>query len=140
VPVKAESTFSDPAFAPPLRTFFTVPDGHSFRDPRCASDYNICWPTLAPSSLDFYGAAAIPGWKDSLLMTTLKEGAVYRLPLDGGEPVAELRTVNRYRDTAVSPDGRSIFVATDKAGGTRDPDGRPTTRLADPGAILEFRY
>jgi PQQ-dependent dehydrogenase (s-GDH family) len=140
VPTLPESSFTDPAFEPPLRTFYTVPDDHRFQDPRCADDYNVCWPTLAPSSLDHYDSAAIPGWRDSLLMATLKDGAVYRIPLGGGEPVAELRTVNRYRDTAVSPDGRSIFVATDRAGTTRDQDGRPTGKLADPGAILEFRY
>ena len=143
VPVHTEA--EPPAFAAPLRTFFTVADGYDFRDPRCAADHNICWPTLAPSNLDFYGADAIPGWRNSLLMTSLKGGAVYRMLLsaDGtavGAAVPELRTVNRYRDTAISPDGRRIFVATDAAGGTRDLAGRPTTRLAHPGAILEFGY
>ncbi|MET0419749.1 MAG: PQQ-dependent sugar dehydrogenase, partial [Actinoplanes sp.] len=143
VPVRAEA--EPPGFAAPLRTFSTVADGYNFQEPECAADYNICWPTLAPSNLDFYGASAIPAWRDSLLMTSLKGGAVYRMRLsaDGtavGRAVPELRTVNRYRDTAVSPDGRRIFVATDLAGGTRDLAGRPTTRLANPGAILEFRY
>ncbi len=143
VPVRAEA--EPPGFAAPLRTFFTVADGYDFRDPRCATDQNICWPTLAPSNLDFYGANAIPGWRNSLLMTSLKGGAVYRMRLaaDGtavGRAVPELRTVNRYRDTAISPDGRSVFVATDLAGGTRGTDGRPAARLANPGAILEFRY
>jgi len=143
VPVQPEAEV--PHFAPPLRTFYTVADGFDFRDRRCAADYNICWPTLAPANLDFYPYAAIPGWHDSLLMASLKGGAVYRMPLsaDGtavGAAVAELRTVNRYRDTAINPDGRGIYVATDAAGSTRGADGRPTDRLANPGAILEFRY
>ena len=71
---------------------------------------------MAPSSLDYYAAGAIPGWGDSLLMPTLKDGTVYRLPLgaDGapaGEPVALWRTVNRYRDVAISSDGRSCLTA-----------------------------
>lgn len=143
VPVLAEAEV--PHFAPPLRTFYTVADGFDFQDRRCGSDHNICWPTLAPANLDFYPHTAIPGWRDSLLMASLKGGAVYRMPLsaDGtavGTAVPELRTVNRYRDTAISPDGRSVFVATDAAGSTRGLDGRPTSRLAHPGAILEFRY
>jgi PQQ-dependent dehydrogenase (s-GDH family) len=143
VPVHPET--EPPGFAAPMRTFYTVADGYDFRDPKCAADLNMCWPTLAPSSLDYYGAAGIPGWRHSLLMPSLKGGAVYRMPLSAngtsvGTAVPELRTVNRYRDTAISPDGRSIFVATDRAGSTRDLAGRPTSRLANPGAILEFRY
>jgi PQQ-dependent dehydrogenase (s-GDH family) len=140
VPTQPESSFTDPAFTPPERTFYTVAADHRFQDPKCGFEQNLCWPTVAPSSLDYYGGTAIAGWHDSLLMTTLKDGTVYRIPLGGGEPVAELRTVNRYRDTAISPDGRRIFVATDKAGSTRDQDGRPTSELANPGAILEFRH
>lgn len=143
VPVRAEA--EPPGFAAPLRTFFTVADGYDFRDPECAAAHHICWPTLAPSSLDFAGAGGIPGWRNSLLMPSLKGGAVYRMALsaDGtsvGTAVPEFRTVNRYRDTAISPDGRSVFVATDLAGSTRDLAGKPTSRLANPGAILEFRY
>jgi hypothetical protein len=78
-------------------------------------------------------------------MTTLKDGSVYRLKLtsDG----ARVRSVtkmwtdqNRYRDTTSSPDGRSIYVATDTAGLVRDPDGAPTSQLRDRGSILEFRW
>jgi PQQ-dependent dehydrogenase (s-GDH family) len=143
VPVLAESAFHDPRFAPPLRTFSTVPAGYDFRNPSCG---NMCWPTVAPSSLDYYGGDAIPRWRHSLLMPTLKDGTVYRMALsaDGtsvvGPSVPEFRTVNRYRDTAISADGRSVYVATDLAGTTRGLDGRPTSVLADPGAILEFRY
>jgi PQQ-dependent dehydrogenase (s-GDH family) len=141
VPVSPESSFTDPAFTAPVRTFYTVAADHRFRDPACAPDYNVCWPTVAPSNLDYYGSSAITGWHDSLLMATLKDGAVYRIPLSSpASAAAELRTVNRYRDTAISPDGRSIFVATDTSGSTRDRDGRPTAQLANPGAILEFRY
>jgi hypothetical protein len=146
VPQLNESTFNDPAFVAPLGTFSTVDNGYNFRDPRCQGNYFICWPTVAPSSLDYYpGGHAIPGWGESLLMPTLKDGTVYRLPLsaDGksvGEPVALFRTVNRYRDVAISPDGTTIFVATDPSGLTRDLDGRPTDQLANPAAILVFHY
>jgi PQQ-dependent dehydrogenase (s-GDH family) len=145
VPVLAESTFPDPLFAPPLKTFGTVRSGFDFQDPKCGTNYHVCWPTVAPSGLDYYGLDAIPRWRHSLLMPTLKDGTVYRMPLsaDGqsvgtAEPL--FRTVNRYRDTAVSADGLSVFVATDRRGAVRGLDGRPTSALTEPGAILEFRY
>jgi glucose/arabinose dehydrogenase len=106
----------------------------------------VCWPTIAPSSVDVYTApAGVPGWADSLLVTTLKHGTVYRLKLDDrGEPVGDLipywTSVNRYRDIAVKPDGRTFYVATDRRGLIRDRAGRPTRTPENPGAILEFRY
>ena len=38
------------------------------------------WPTIAPSSIDFYGGN-IPGWKNSLLVSSLKYG-MFRLKLN----------------------------------------------------------
>jgi PQQ-dependent dehydrogenase (s-GDH family) len=146
VPQLRESTFNDPAFVPPLRTYSTVPEGYNFRNPNCQASYFICWPTIAPSSLDYYPASGtMPGWGASLLMPSLKDGSVYRIPLnaDGtvaGDAVPLWRTVNRYRDVAIAPDSRTFYVATDAAGLTRGADGRPTDQLANPAAILEFRY
>jgi len=148
VPQQRESSFTSRAFVPPLRTFYTVPSAFDFQNPRCAENgwFFICWPTVAPASLEVYTArGAVPGWADSLLMPTLKDGTVYRMQLsaDGarvGRPIPMWTTVNRYRDTAVSRDGRSFYVATDPAGLTRDAAGRPTPALQNPGAILEFRY
>jgi hypothetical protein len=77
-------------------------------------------------------------------MPTLKDGTVYRLALTvDGRTVRTVeplwRTTNRYRDTAISADGRTFYVATDSSGSTRDASGAPTDELANPGPILEFR-
>ncbi|MGW4025162.1 hypothetical protein [Streptomyces sp. NPDC005009] len=77
-------------------------------------------------------------------MTTLKDGSVYRLKLtDGGRKVAAVNRLwkarNRYRDIALSPDGESVYVATDSAGNVRDANGAPATELENPGSILVFR-
>jgi PQQ-dependent dehydrogenase (s-GDH family) len=152
VPRRKETDWNDPAFRPPLRTFFTVGSDHDFRSPAssCAADamFFVCWPTIAPSSVEVYVARpdGIPGWTDSLLVTSLKLGALYRVPLgaDGrlapGDPEVLFHTTNRYRDLALGPDGRTIFVLTDSSGTTQSRTGGGTTVLQDRGAILELRY
>lgn len=138
VPSAKESSWQAPDFTPPLATFFTVPAGYDFQAHGNA--------TIAPGSIEVYTSAAIPGWRSSLLVTGMRTGTVYRLKVsdDGrtvvGTPFEYFRRANRYRDTAVSPDGRRIFVATDSFGTTIDERGERTDSLADPGAVLEFSY
>jgi PQQ-dependent dehydrogenase (s-GDH family) len=151
VPLQKESEWSHPDFTPPIQTFRTVPTGYNFKDPKCAERelYYQCWPTVAPSSLAVYSATnGIPGWAHSLLMPSLKHGTVYRIRLNGagtavvGEPDENefFKTVNRYRDVAVRPDGLALFIATDVGGNTQDERGRPASGVENPGSILEFRY
>ena len=47
---------------------------------------------------------------------------------------------NRYRDTAVSPDGKTIYIATDPGGLTEALKGGITGTMQNPGAILAFTY
>jgi PQQ-dependent dehydrogenase (s-GDH family) len=150
VPLQKESAWTVD-FIPPIQTFHTVPTGYDFKNPKCAERelYYQCWPTVAPSSLAVYSVKnAIPGWDHSLLMPSLKHGTVYRIQLDAsgtavaGDPDENevFKTVNRYRDVALSPDGLALFIATDVGGNTQDQSGRPAASVENPGAILEFRY
>jgi PQQ-dependent dehydrogenase (s-GDH family) len=137
VPTQAETAWTDPVFAPPLRTFFTVDNGEGTQ--------RLGGATIAPGGIDVYTSDAIPGWSRSLLALSLIRGIVYRMPLapDGRavvEPPLEVfATANRYRDIAIAPDGRTIYLATDIEGASVDAAGarRP---LANPGAILAFTY
>jgi PQQ-dependent dehydrogenase (s-GDH family) len=148
VPQQKESAWSDPDFTPPLKTFFTVPNGYKFFNPACGQNNYICWPTVAPSGMDIYTPrpGGMPGWSTSLLMTSLKRGTVYRMELsaDGrsirGDAIPYFKTTNRYRDIAINPDGLTFYVITDNDLPTLDPSGVPTEALENPGAILEFRY
>jgi hypothetical protein len=138
VPRAKESAWQHPDFVPPLVTLFTVPAGYDL-----AATGNA---TIAPGSIEAYTATAIPGWRTSLLVTGLRTGKVYRVKLndDGtamtGTPLEYFARANRYRDTAVAPDGRRIFVVTDAFGATSDEQGRRTEALAEPGALVEFTY
>ena len=146
VPQQREADWSAPNLKEPLKTLYTIHDGYAFADPSCGDMRFICYPSIGPSSIDFYpDGGAIPGWGNSLLVTALKNGALYILKLNGAGPGIRdadqvFNTVNRYRDLALSPDARTIYIATDSGGVARDTSGGATDQLAHPGAILEFTY
>jgi len=149
VPQWAEtaSVFDDPRLVSPIRTFYTVGSDYNFRpaESPCAASgtWYICYPTVAPASLQHYASSGIPGWAGSLLMPTMKLGTLFRMPVSNDtvlEPLKLFRSQNRYRDTAISADGRTIYVATDSSGLVQGLDGVPTNALTDPGAILTFTY
>ena len=137
VPRTRESAWQHPAFLPPLATLFSVPEGYDLAALGSA--------TVAPAGIDVYDSPAIPGWASSILITGMRTGAVYRYKLSGdgksvdGPPTEYFKADDRYRDVAVSPDGR-IYLVTDSFGATADAAGRRTDRLANPGAIVEFSY
>jgi PQQ-dependent dehydrogenase (s-GDH family) len=156
VPREPESAFKQP-FTEPIATMFTVPTGYNFHDPVCKGVDFICWPTVGASSIEYYasnaegisgsnGARGIPGWNKVLLVTTLKRGSLYVVSLtaDGkktkGHMSRYFQSENRYRDTAISPDGRTIYIATDTSGLAEALGGGTTSTMQNPGAILAFTY
>jgi mono/diheme cytochrome c family protein len=147
VPREPETAFTQP-FVEPIATMFTVPSNYNFHDPACRGVDFICWPTVGASSIEYYASKGmgIPGWERVLLITTLKRGSLYVLPLtpDGhaasGHFMRYFQSENRYRDTAVSPDGRTIFIATDQTGLAEALAGGPAAKLQNPGEILAFTY
>jgi PQQ-dependent dehydrogenase (s-GDH family) len=148
VPVEDETSW-DVEFNEPIATLFTVPSDWNFQDPACGGIDFICWPTVAASSMQAYFPKAgegIPGWENSLLVTTLKRGSIYRLPLsEDGQTVAGpieryFQSENRLRDMALSPDMKTLYVATDNGGLVGTMDGGAGTKVENPGAILVYTY
>ena len=148
VPREPESAFTRP-FTEPIATMFTVPTGSNFSDPVCKGIDYICWPTVGVSSIEYYGArgnGGIPGWENMLLATALKRGSLYVIALtpDGqrvrGPFSRYFQSENRYRDTAVSPDGKTIYIATDPSGLAEAAAGGTTRAMANRGSILAFTY
>lgn len=96
------------------------------------------WPTVAPSSIDFYKATyanTIPGWRNSLIVTSLKYG-MFRLKLrdfqgdrvDSNSTAMLTDTIpyfhgNRIRDVAIHPNGDTLYFAIDSSGSTSGPTG-----------------
>ena len=94
-------------------------------------------PTIAPAGVVYYDASLIPAWRGSLLFTTLKGSALYRLQLsaDGRSVVTQQRLFDgaygRLRAIAVAPDG-SVYL------GTSNRDGRGSPGAQD-DRILRIR-
>ena len=148
VPHEPETAFTRP-FIEPIATMFTVPTGYNFSDPACRGIDYICWPTVGVSSIEYYGSprnGGIPGFEKVLLVTALKRGSLYVAPLgaDGqsvrGPFSRYFQSENRFRDTAVSPDGRTIYIATDPEGLTEAIGGGTTRTMTNRGSILAFTY
>jgi len=147
VPREAETAFKKP-MVDPVATMFTVPTGFNFHDPVCKGIDFICWPTVATSSIENYRSKdnSIPGWENVLLVTTLKRGSLYVLPLTTNGKAAAgkfwryFQSENRYRDTAISPDRKTIYIATDPGGLGEALAGGAVRRMQDQGAILAFTY
>ena len=146
VTVMNETDFNAPNFVPPVATFYTVKDDYNFTNPKCGEMAYICNPTVAPSSLHTYTFGTIPGWNNTMLMTTLKAGKIFQLTLNENgtslmkDPTALFQSENRYRDLAFSPDGSTLYVITDSFGPAQAIGGGATTDLWNPGSLLEFRY
>ena len=114
------------------------------------------WPTIAPSSIDFYGGSQLPGWKNSLLVTSLKYG-MFRLKLNAaGTYVDSLSSTNtvdtfpllhgwRIRDVAIDRfnGGSYLWVITDSSGSTSGPTGGfsgASNGTRDGGKVLKLTY
>ena len=147
VPREPESAFKKP-FVEPIATMFTVETGFNFEDPACKGINYICWPTVGASSVEHYQSKGqgIPGWDRVLLITALKRGSLYVLPLQANGQAAAghmsryFQSENRYRDTAISPGRKTIYIATDSGGLVESLNRGTTTRMQNSGAILAFTY
>ncbi|WP_171037911.1 PQQ-dependent sugar dehydrogenase [Dyadobacter luticola] len=134
-------------YVPPIKSFFPTKNSelHAYADTIRAGKKSPEWPSLAPSGIAAYTSEAIPGWKGSLLITSLKSRKVVRLKLKEGGTQIESETDYfskkvRYRDVAVSADGRRIYLVTDSSAVTSGPSAENPKGSEEEGAILEFSY
>lgn len=142
-----ESEFIQEAnYRNPLKTFYTVRNGHNMFDKgNCPDSGYLCWPTLALSSIAYYPKdGKVKEWQNSLIVSALKTGALYRMPLNSsgddvqGDVYKHFATPNRYRNVTVNHDGSKIYVMTDTQGASLGLDGRQNMTLQNSGAIIVF--
>jgi PQQ-dependent dehydrogenase (s-GDH family) len=134
VPRIRESEVDLPDFTPPLKSFFIVSSAH---DPRALGNA-----TAALTGLEVYASTAIPKWNPSILVASMVSGTIFRIPLNdvASPPLTYFKASDRYRDLAISADGRRIYAITAVTGRTLTATGEVTSTLAHPGALLEFAY
>jgi glucose/arabinose dehydrogenase len=78
-------------------------------------------PTAAVCGLDYYNNDAIPQWKNSLLLVSLKNARLYQMKLGTGFQTITAtneyytNTYGRMRDLCVSPSGR-VYICTSNGG------------------------
>jgi PQQ-dependent dehydrogenase (s-GDH family) len=131
-------------YSPPVMSFYPTPSENLvslFK--RVQQDEKVEWPAYAPSGIAIYKSKAIPGWHQSLLITSLKSGKLLRLKLNNDGTVNPkvfeyAVTRARYRDVAVSPDGKKIYLATDSSSITSGPTKENPKATSQRGCILEL--
>ena len=145
--IQTKHPYSDPIFSlfratrPEVVTLYN----HDVQNSPPFPNYYLYYPTSAPSGIDYYGSDAIPGWKNSLLVTNLKLASVYRLKLSAngsaiiGDTIGLFRGMGRFRDIAISPDGKKIYVSADSVGAIKDAPGISGVP-PNKGCILEFTF
>ncbi len=117
----------------PIFTLFTVAAANMAA--LYAQSNNALWPTVACSSIEFYGKNVIPGWPNSLLTSPLKKDRIYRVKLNDLGTAVTGDTIsyfigdgNRIRRIMAAPDGLRFYVARD------------ASATVNGGAIMEYTY
>jgi trimeric autotransporter adhesin len=108
------------------------------------------WPSEGWSGLDVYTNTMIPGWKNSLIMCSLKWGRVLRLKLGPqGDTILKTGTQdtvsyfgsqNRFRDVAFGPNGREVYVVMDRSTTTSGPSSANPVVPACQGCLQKYTF
>lgn len=159
---------NNPNYSNPIFSFYPAPSGstsipwsiqyiYTDQDPDGAGgnpsalNWNINWASEATSGIDGYYKSMIPGWKNSLVIGCLKGGRIIRLPLNaagtGTAPtntVADtttlFRSVNRFRDIALSPDGLTLYTVIDSSSTTSGPTTNNPIVSACAGCLQRYTF
>ena len=136
-----------PDYRDPIKTFCTLPNATLKTLLKNMQSWGWSdWPAEAPSSIDVYTSNAIPGWKNSLLIPTLKGNKLIRLKLNAagtgieGDTLIYFSGIGRLRDIALAPDGKRIYLSVDNTPGSSQPSKHFPGHGNYRGCILEFAY
>ncbi len=103
---------------PTVHGFCDKPEEQSFCSANNVKEPLRAWtPTIATAGLGYYNHNEIPQWKNSLLLTTLKDQTLYQLKLDESfNSITSVTTFfrnsyGRLRDVCISPQGK-VYICT----------------------------
>ncbi|PZR29269.1 MAG: hypothetical protein DI535_02700 [Citrobacter freundii] len=115
-----------------------------------ALNANQYWHSEGYSGVGLYTKSFIPGWKNSLLIESLKWGRVLRLklnstgsstvPVDGADTIGYFGSRNRFRDIAVDPDGRSVYVVMERSSSSSGPSANNPVVPACAGCVQKYTF
>jgi len=147
------------AYRDPIYSFYPAPKGdistagtiqYIYNQVNTGNGNNSLWPSEAPSGMEIYQHTLIPGWKNSILQSMLKGGRIMRLKLNaagtgftptaGADTVTYFRSVNRFRDVAVDPDGKTIYAVIDKSSTTSGPTTTNPLVSACAGCLIKYTF
>ena len=108
------------------------------------------WPSEGWSGLDLYTSSYMPGWKGSLVAGSLKWGRLVRfklgptgttiLPTVGKDTISYFGSQNRFRDLAISADGKDIYVVMDRSTSTSGPSAAFPVIPACQGCLVKYSF
>jgi PQQ-dependent dehydrogenase (s-GDH family) len=135
------------AYRDPLKSMYAIPHERlTALFAKLVKGEDQEWEAYGPSSIKLYSSDGIPGWKNSLLVTTLKGAALLRFKLNdagsiiGEEPQVYVKGKVRYRDLAISPDGKKIYLSADNGAVSSGPSEQHPDEVSYKGCILELTY
>ena len=118
-----------------------------------AYNVNDPWPSEGTSGLGIYTYNRIPGWKNSILIGTLKRGRILRVKLNAAgtaivptgtgfnaDTVSYFNSRNKFRDMAVDTNGREFYTCIDVSAATSGPGQSNPIVSACQGCILKYTF
>ena len=108
------------------------------------------WPSEGWSGMDIYKNKIVPGWKNSLVVSSLKWGRVLKFKLGatgntivqtgGADTVSYFGSTNRFRDVAFAPNGKDMFVVMDRSTTSSGPSAANPVVPACAGCVQKYTF
>ncbi|HEX7847748.1 MAG TPA: PQQ-dependent sugar dehydrogenase [Chitinophagaceae bacterium] len=108
------------------------------------------WPSEGWSGMDIYKNTFIPGWKNSLVVSSLKWGRVLKIKLNntgdtviktaGYDTVSYFGSTNRFRDVAFGPGGKDLFVVMERSTTSSGPSAGNPIVPACAGCVQKYSF
>ena len=108
------------------------------------------WPSEGWSGLDIYKNTFVPGWKNSLVVSSLKWGRVLRMklgpsgttivPTNGSDTISYFGSQNRFRDIAFAPNGKDMYVVMDRSTTSSGPSSGNPIVPSCAGCVQKYTF